>query len=116
MRKWRDVLVERLKNDQTEAEYYLKASLEEFAENQDTGAFLVALRTLVEARGGIKWLSERTHLNRTHLYRTLSPEGNPTIGSLNKILPEVGMKLTITIDTQKSGALKSRESRKAINV
>lgn len=95
MRKWRNVLIERLKNDPKEAESYLKASLEAYQEDQDTGAFLLALKTLTEARGGIKKLSEKTHLNRTQLYRMFSPTGNPTLNSLNRVLPVLGMKLTI---------------------
>jgi len=80
----------------------LKASLEAFDEDQDTGAFLLALRTLVEAKGGIQWLSEKTKLNRSQLYRILSPKGNPTFNTLNLILPVVGMKLTITRNAKTS--------------
>lgn len=95
MRKWREALIERLKRDPEEAEEYLNASLEAYDEDQDMGAFLLALKTLVEAKGGIQWLSEKTKLNRSQLYRMLSSSGNPTLQSLNLILPVVGMRLKI---------------------
>ncbi|MBT6120318.1 hypothetical protein HOH45_02500 [bacterium] len=95
MRKWRETLIEKLKYNPEEASEYLNAALEAYDEEQDMGAFLVALKTLVEAKGGIQWLSEKTKLNRSQLYRMLSSSGNPTLYSLNLILPVVGMRLKI---------------------
>jgi probable addiction module antidote protein len=57
--------------------------------------FLKALKTVAEIQGGIQALSEKTGLNRQHLYRSLSPRGNPTIKTLDSILRDLGLKLTL---------------------
>ncbi len=95
MKKWRDVLTDRLKNDSDEAEAYLQAALEEFQNDGNKDAFLLAIRTLVDAKGGVEWLSKQTHLNRTQLYRTLSEHGNPTLGTLTKVLMTLGFRLSV---------------------
>ena len=46
---------------------YLNAAM---AEGEDV--FLLALRDIVEARGGMTWLAKTTGLNRVTLYRLLS--------------------------------------------
>jgi probable addiction module antidote protein len=102
MRKWREVLTERLKNNPKEAKAYLQAALEEYQEDQNKEAFLLALRTLVDAKGGMDWLSKQTHLNRPQLYRTLSATGNPTLGTLTKVLGTLGFRLSIQSDPRKS--------------
>jgi len=98
MRKWREVLIERLKNDPKEAEAYLQVALEAYQLDQNKEAFLLALRTLVEVKGGMDWLSKQTHLNRPQLYRTLSETGNPTLGTLTKVLGTLGFRLSIQGD------------------
>ncbi len=95
MRQWRDILVDRLKQNPKEAEAYLQAALEDFQADQNKDAFLIALRTLVEVKGGMDWLSKQTHLNRPQLYRTLSPTGNPTLGTLSKVLGTLGFRLSV---------------------
>ena len=55
--------------------------------------FLLALRDVVEARGGIAELARTAHLNRESLYRLLSRKGNPTLSSLNTILSALGIEL-----------------------
>ena len=55
--------------------------------------FLLALRDVVEARGGVTNLARTAHLNRESLYRLLSKKGNPTLSSLNSILSALGMEV-----------------------
>jgi len=104
MRQWRDALTERLRNDSAEAEAYLQAALEEYQNDQNKEAFLLAIRTLVDARGGFNWLSKETHLNRSQLYRTFSEHGNPTIGTLTKVLTTLGFKLGVQMEGPKRSA------------
>ena len=52
MRKYRDYLIERL-SDREAAISYLQTALEEYQTDGDTAAFLLALRSVVEAQGGI---------------------------------------------------------------
>jgi probable addiction module antidote protein len=93
-RKFREVLIEDLKDIQ-EAQAYLEVALEEYEQDRDTEAFLMALRHVAEAQGGIGKLSERTKLNREHLYRALSGKGNPKLETLDAILHGLGFRLTI---------------------
>lgn len=64
----------------------------------DTGTqqeLLVAIRRVADARGGIPELARNAQLNATSLYRTLSPQGNPELKSLTRMLHSLGMKLSV---------------------
>ncbi|EKD40727.1 MAG: addiction module antidote protein [uncultured bacterium] len=84
-------LIEALKNPE-EAAAYLNAALEE----GDRETFLLALRNVAEANGGMAAVAEKAHLNRESLYRTLSRRGNPEIRTLFNLLHGVGLRLNIT--------------------
>ena len=77
--------------DPAEATEYLTAALED----EDPGVFLLALRHVTEAHGGIAATAEGAKLSRETLYRTLSPKGNPTIKSLTAVLHTLGMRLAV---------------------
>jgi probable addiction module antidote protein len=94
MRNFREYVKERLK-DPEEAVSYLNTALEEYEKDQDTEAFLLALRTVAESRGGITELAQKTNLNRQHLYRTLSNKGNPRLNTLEAVLHGLGFRLSI---------------------
>lgn len=87
---YQERLLQRLKN-LSEAVSYLNAALQ----NYNNKVFLVALREVVDAHGGISRLAEETQLNRETLYRTLSIKGNPTIHNLTKILNTLGFHLQV---------------------
>jgi probable addiction module antidote protein len=67
---------------------YLTASL---AEGED--AFLLALKDIAEAHGGITPLARQTQLNREGLYDMLSAKGNPRLSSLAAVLDALGLQL-----------------------
>jgi probable addiction module antidote protein len=94
MRDFREYVKEKLE-DPEEAVTYLNIALEEYEKDQDSEAFLLALRTVAEARGGLTELSNKTNLNRQHLYRTLSSKGNPRLNTLEKVLHALGFRLSI---------------------
>jgi probable addiction module antidote protein len=81
--------------DKDEAVAYLKVALEEYEEDHNTEIFMLALRNVAEARGGISELSEKTKLNREHLYRMLSKRGNPRLITLDTVLRGLGFRLSI---------------------
>lgn len=81
--------------DPNEASEYLKASLDEYKKDGNIEAFLIAIRTVADAQGGITELARKTELNRQSLYRTLSKNGNPRLKTLDIILNSLGFKLTI---------------------
>jgi probable addiction module antidote protein len=92
-------LIESLKNPQ-EAAAYLNAAIEE----GDRGVFLLALRNVAEARGGMTALAEKAQLSRESLYRALSNRGNPEIKSLTAILHAMGLKLAVEPDSRETPA------------
>ena len=83
-------LCERLK-DPKEAAAYLNAALED----EDPSVFLVALKDVTEAHGGVSKLAKDSELNREHLYRTLSTRGNPRLDSLVSILDVFQLHISI---------------------
>lgn len=94
MRNYREFVRETMQ-DSLEAAEYLKASLDEYENDGNLDAFLLAIRTVTEAQGGISELARKTSLNRQHLYRTLSKNGNPRLNTLHIILHALGCKLSI---------------------
>ncbi|MGQ0694797.1 MAG: addiction module antidote protein, partial [Nitrospiraceae bacterium] len=77
--------------DAREAEEYLNAALEE----DDPELFLLALRNVAEAQGGVAQLAERAKLNRESLYKMLSERGNPELRSLDALLHALGFRLAV---------------------
>lgn len=90
--------------DPEKAEIYLKVALEEYQEDDDIEAFLLALKNVAIAQGGMGRLAQLTHLNRQNLYQTLSGRGNPRLITLSKVLKALGFHLSLnSIKKQKSG-------------
>ena len=98
---YRETLLESLK-DPGQAAQYLNACLED----DDARAFLLALRDVAEAHGGIRSVSRNAHLNRESLYRMLSKSGNPSLESLSAVLNACGLRLAV-----QSAATPSRKRR-----
>lgn len=90
-RAYQPDLIESLR-DSEEAEEYLNAALEE----DDPELFLLALRNVAEAQGGVAQLAEKAKLNRESLYRMLSDRGNPEFRSLDALLHALGFRLAVT--------------------
>ena len=90
VRNYKAHLLEQLQ-DSEEAAAYLNAALQD----EDPHVFLLALRDIAEAQGGMGWLAKQADLNRESLYRTLSLRGNPRFFNLLAVLDAVGLELTI---------------------
>jgi len=87
---YREQLLKSLQNPEEAAEY-LNACLED----EDPRVFLLALRDVADAHGGMRTLSRDTRLNRESLYRMLSRTGNPSLDSLTAVLRAVGLRLSV---------------------
>lgn len=87
-KSYREGLLNRLR-DNAEAEEYLQAALED-----SQGAFLVALKNVLDAHKVAK-VARSSQVSREHLYQALTPDGNPTISTLERVLSAVGLRLTI---------------------
>jgi len=94
---YQEDLIEALK-DPREAAAYLSAAIED----GDREVFLLALRNVAEARGGMAALARRAHMNRESLYRMLSSRGNPEIKSILVLLSS--MKLKVRIEPERKTA------------
>ncbi len=94
---YHDELIESLKKPK-QADMYLRLAMEEYHEDGDVEALLIALRNITEAKGGMSKLARKTHLNRQNLYNVLSEKGNPTLGTFELILKGLGYKLAIQPD------------------
>jgi probable addiction module antidote protein len=84
-----DWLIKRLKADPELASEYLNAALEA----GDKKAFLMALRNVIEARGGMTKLSRASKINRVSLYKMLSGNGNPGFLNILLLLHHAGIRL-----------------------
>jgi len=92
-------LIESLK-DPREAAAYLNAAIEE----EDRAVFLLALRNVAKAHGGMASIAEKASLNRESLYRMLSEKGNPEIESLYALLRAMGLRFAIEAEPQECQA------------
>jgi probable addiction module antidote protein len=81
--------------DPQEAEAYLNVALEEYQEDGDSEMFLLALKNVAQAQGGMSKLAGKTKLNRQHLYHALSAKGNPSLATLTEIIHKLGFQLSI---------------------
>lgn len=95
-------LIESLK-DKEAAASYLAVALEEYQKDNDAECLLLALRHVAKAQGGIARLSQKTHLNRESLYKTLSAKGNPRLNTLGVLLKGLGFELSIRAVCNRSG-------------
>jgi len=89
-------------SDPREAAEYLNAALED----GDPEAFLLAIRNVAEAQGGIAQIAEKAKLNRESLYRMLSERGNPELRSLDALLHALGFRLAIAVEEKRTTAAK----------
>jgi len=78
-------------DDPEQAAEYLTACYEEGPE-----VFLVGLRDVVEAQGGVARAAELSKLNRESLYRLISRDGNPRLSSLDAVLTALGLRVTFS--------------------
>lgn len=89
-KSYEESLIESLKNP-AEASAYLQAALED----GEPQVFMLALKNVAIALGGVADLAKKTKLNRETLYRTLSKKGNPELKTLNSVLSALGLEITI---------------------
>ncbi len=79
---------------------YAAAYLAQALESGDQATFLLALRDVVEAGGGVTVVARHAHIQRESLYKTLSNRGNPRLTTLQGILKSVGLRMAVTPEAQ----------------
>ena len=93
-RRFKDLHIEQLR-DPEDAKIYLSVALEDYEKEDDIEAFLLAVRDVVEAQGGMSKLANRVDLTREGLYKALSENGNPHLNTMGKILHGLGFRFSI---------------------
>lgn len=95
--KYQDFLIEHLKNHD-EAVAYLNAALEESLKGDEDSRqlFLIALRNVADAQGGLGALAKKAHVGRESLYKTLSGTGNPKWHTIVSLCVAMGLNLRLT--------------------
>ena len=93
LKNYRDDLLKRLRDPKYAAEYLAQVLAE-----SDSEAFLIALKDVVEATGGVGELAGRVGLKRPSLYKILSKHGNPTLETLQEILKPLGLRVSVALD------------------
>ena len=91
------LLFEQLTDPEIAAEYLSTA-----IEGGEINEFLLAIRNVAEAHGGVGVLANITDLNRQNMYKMLSEEGNPTLTSLLSVLRAVGITIKFTSDEKEA--------------
>ncbi|BBI16947.1 DNA-binding protein [Neochlamydia sp. S13] len=95
--KYQDWLLEKLK-DHDEADVHLNDALEESLKGDEESQqlFLIALRNVAEAQGGIGALAKKAYVGRESLYKTLSGTGNPKWHILVSLGVAMGLNLRLS--------------------
>lgn len=93
-KKYKEWIIEELK-DHDLAVAYLNEALEESLKGDEESQhlFLIALKNVAEAQGGIGNLAKKTHIGRESLYKTLSENGNPKWHTLIALVSALGLNL-----------------------
>jgi probable addiction module antidote protein len=87
---YKELLLKELQ-DPDEAIGYLREALKD----KDRRVFLIALRNVADAQGGVTRLARLAHVSREHLYDLLSNNGNPELLSLKAIVDALGFCLSL---------------------
>lgn len=96
-RKYQDFLFEQLQ-DRDFAVVYLNEALNESLKGgkESQKLFLVVLRNVAEAKGGIGALAKKAHVSRQSLYKTLSGTGHPKWHTLVSLCVAMGLNLRLS--------------------
>ena len=90
-RSYDSFLKKQLRDPDMAAEYLSTAVREGSLEG-----FLIALKSVAEAHGGIGTIAKVTNLNRQSMYRMFSEKGNPTVSSLLTVLNALGIEVSFS--------------------
>ncbi len=93
-RNFKDYHIQRL-HDPEDAKLYLSVALSDYQENGEVESFLLAVRDVAAAQGGMSELVKRVSFTREGLYKALSENGNPHLKTIGEILQGLGFKLSI---------------------
>lgn len=94
-RTFNDAQIEHYKKNPKELKILIKVALEEFQKDGDEEAFLSALALAAKIRGGFVKLAKDSGINREHLYRALSENGDPRLSTFVQVIQSLGLSLKV---------------------
>jgi len=74
---------------------WLTVALEEYIEENDFNSFYKSLEYALKAKDSISGISKKTGISRSNLYAIFKGEVQPQMGTVMKILKELGYKLKV---------------------
>lgn len=86
-----ETVIAMIRDDPAFAAEYLRIAFEELDEQGGEAGFLAALRHVVEARGGLALIAEKTGIPLESLRQALSPTGNPTLKTMRQVVHATGL-------------------------
>ncbi|MBA2368871.1 MAG: transcriptional regulator [Candidatus Protochlamydia sp.] len=96
-RNYQDFLLEQLQNHDFAVAYLNEALNESLKGDEESQKlFLMALRNVAEAQGGVGALAKKARLGRESLYKTLSGTGNPKWHTLVSLCVAMGLNLRLS--------------------
>ena len=78
-----------------EARVYLEVAIEEYGRDNNHEAFLLAVRDVVLAQGGVEKLALETGLNSEYLNQALHESGTPHFSTIAQIVQGLGFRLLV---------------------
>jgi len=96
--------IEQLRSDREFAIEYVKAAFESLTDPNERGGALLSLRAVAEAYDGLATVAAQSGISREHLYRSLSPKGNPTLKTLIAVLKVLGLRLSVVPESPANAA------------
>ena len=96
--------IEYFKKHPKDIKGYIEAALEAYQKDGNKKAFLSSLAVIAKVKGGFSRISKHTGLNREHLYRALSSEGDPKFSTVIEIFHSLGISLKVAWTTKNTGA------------
>ena len=99
MRDYKDYLTESLK-DPEEAQAYLNASLEAYAEDNNIQALMLALDHLARAKYSISEFSQKSDVKSRHLYKIFDNESIPGFNVIFSIINSLGFTVEVKLKSK----------------
>jgi len=100
-RTFNEYFIEKLKKPE-EAKAHLELAIAEYEKDGDSAAFMLMLRFIAEAQGGIATLAQKSHLNRQNLYKILTGKTTPRFDTTIAIMKGLGYRVNIEEISQNS--------------
>lgn len=91
-------LIEQLQ-DPDEAKAHLELAIDEFSKDGGSEAFMLTLRLVAEAQGGVSQLAKKSNLSRQNLYKILTCKTVPKFNTALAIMKGLGFKVNISRET-----------------